>query len=118
MKAGFSAFLRRLSALASILILVGSGAPFPPGLQAAEKGRPAAEAEQIGKISFLVLGDWGRQGERLQREVAGQMGVYAASRGADGLRPDRRRVARAASRGSGPGRAQETANRTGQPAVE
>jgi len=83
MKAGFSAFLRRLSALASILILVGSGAPFLPGLQAAEKGRPAAEAEQIGKISFLVLGDWGRQGERLQREVAGQMGVYAASRGAD-----------------------------------
>lgn len=83
MRTGSSAFLRRFSALASLLILAGSGAFFPPALEAAEKGRPAAEAERAGKISFLVLGDWGRQGVRLQREVARQMGVYAANRGAD-----------------------------------
>ena len=33
-------------------------------------------------LSFLVLGDWGRGGADLQREVAGQMAKAAASYGA------------------------------------
>ena len=43
---------------------------------------PAVFADD-GEISFLVLGDWGRDGEYHQSDVASTMGIVADSMGAD-----------------------------------
>lgn len=42
-------------------------------------GKLFAEDAQKGGLSFLVLGDWGRNGDPEQRAVAGQMGIAAAA---------------------------------------
>lgn len=74
---------RRLFALAAHLFLAGwaACAPLPPVTPGG--GAPSAGTGTAGEVRFLVLGDWGREGSPMQREVAGRMGALAEARGAD-----------------------------------
>lgn len=67
-------------ALAGVLTGTLTGAlAFSLGCTPAAVRPPVPLAAPQGAVSFLVLGDWGRGGNRAQREVARAMGITAGS---------------------------------------
>lgn len=66
----FPRFIRPVLRFGLAAIALSAAIPlWAPPLQAVET--------QTNRLNFLVFGDWGRQGSKEQREVAGQMGVAA-----------------------------------------
>lgn len=57
-------------------VLVGAAAA--AGLLLDSAAKAASSASRADEVSFLVVGDWGRNGESHQRDVAGQMEKAAA----------------------------------------
>lgn len=74
---------RRLLRPLTVLLLVQVVPSFLPHLAAdAAAGCGPAGGRLRGEVRFLVLGDWGREGSRTQREVARRLGM-AAEEGTD-----------------------------------
>jgi tartrate-resistant acid phosphatase type 5 len=63
------------AAVFAVAALASARTPEPPG-----RAAPGAGSAPAGSFDFLVIGDWGRGGSRIQRQVAEAMAAWSAVR--------------------------------------